>query len=104
MISIVQLEPTLDDDLYKRPRSENPGPILVDGEEGHYEIERLIKKAIRIKRGKKTSEYLVRWKDWGLEYGIWYKKSDLQHAKKLIEDYAREAVGWFRRKSKRHKQ
>ena len=56
-----------------------------------FEIERLLNKRI-IKRGRKgITQYLVRWRGYGLEHDQWYNVADLDNAKKLIDDYESES-------------
>jgi hypothetical protein len=82
------LEPSLalGSDPYNRPILDQPGAIEVDGEQ-EWEIERLLNKRI-IKKGRGVStQYLVRWKGWGLEYDTWYRIQDLQNAAELVTEY-----------------
>ncbi|KZZ93079.1 Ribonuclease H-like protein [Ascosphaera apis ARSEF 7405] len=85
VLSIAQLEPApQDSDPFHRPVSP-PGPLSVDGDDDHYEIERLL--ATRESRGRR--QYLVKWKGYGDEHNVWYDEADLSHARDLIADFQR---------------
>jgi hypothetical protein len=52
-----------------------------------YEIERIVDKRLRNVRGKKITEYLLRWKGYGAEG---YRLEDLDKTKELIDEYERQ--------------
>lgn len=56
---------------------------------GHYEIECLLDRRIRRRRGRTVTEYLVRWKGWGLQFDAWYNLKDLGDVQELVEEYER---------------
>lgn len=89
VISVAHLDPA--------PRSADPfgrepprsGPISeadAGGFSDVYEIQSLLSRRHRTVRGKRRTEYLVKWKGWGNEHNAWYDSSDLTHAKEAIAD------------------
>lgn len=86
VISVAHLEPATDpaDDPYQRRRPAIP--LIVDGQE-EYEIDRLVnKRPIRRGRGWST-QYLVRWKNCGLEEDMWLPERELGNASGLVNEY-----------------
>ena len=63
--------------------------MSADGQE--YDVERLLNKRI-IKKGRGlATEYLLRWRGYGLEFDRWYNIKDLQDALELVQEYDEEA-------------
>ncbi len=90
MISVAQLEPAATtvaggaSDPYGRRI--NPEPPPIHNESDDTEVDRILKK--RITRGK--LECLLKWKDWGNEYSVWYMIEDLSNAMDLGHDFERK--------------
>jgi len=90
VFSVVWLEPYPNPDPFNRPEPERPGTVFVEGDtetEQSYELDRILDKRIVIRRKKRITEYLVRWKGWPPEYDQWLKDSELSKAQDLVEDY-----------------
>ena len=71
VVSVAHLKPVINSakDSYRRRRS--PPSVIVLNEENEYEIEKLIRKR-RIRRGRDWStQYLIRWRDYGPEHDTW---------------------------------
>ena len=87
VVSVRQLVPYPGDDPFGR-RSPAPGPIWVEGDDDEwksYEIERLVQK-----RKTKTGaiEYLVRWKGYGPQDDMWYRREVLmENASDMVEEF-----------------
>ena len=67
------------------PNFKRPPPEIVAGEEGHYEIERILKD--RPTRNRKSTEYLVKWKDYPEAENSWIPQKELSHAQELLANY-----------------
>lgn len=71
VFSVAQLEPWPGIDSFDRPLSQKPDSVFVEGDTDEYkfyEIDRLLNKRVR-RRGKGYStDYLLRWQGYGLEY------------------------------------
>ena len=84
VVSIAQLEPTVDPASDPYERRIRPLPTVIDKD-----IERLIRKRVRrIGRSKqKFTEYLVRFAGQGPEHDLWMTTQQLSHAKYFIDAY-----------------
>ena len=60
--------------------------MTVDGEE-EYEVEAIIRSALRGRGRGRKQHYLVRWKGYGPEYDEWIPGDELEHARDLIDAY-----------------
>lgn len=79
-------------DPFQRPMPTNPGPVHMEGDTEDlqsWEIEKLLNKRTRTRRGKKIVQYQVRWLGWGPEWDQWYDLDELGNAKELVEEYER---------------
>ena len=96
VISVAHLEPATDPntDPYKRPRPEQPPAVEIDGEDGHYEISKVLDKRTRRRGLGQSIEYLIQWTGYGPEDNTWMNVKDLGNAEDLVKDYEqRVAVG-----------
>jgi len=62
-----------------------PPPEIVGGEEGHYEIEKILQ--LRPTRNKRSTEYLVYWKGYTDTDRTWVPAKELTHAKELVQEF-----------------
>jgi len=67
------------------PNFARPPPEIVGGEEGHYEIEKILQS--RPTRNKKSTEYLVHWKGYTDADRTWVPAKELTHAKELVQEF-----------------
>src|SRR5260221_3159194 len=67
------------------PNFELPTPEIVEGEEGHYEIERIL--TSRPTRNRKSTQYLVKWKGYPDSENSWIPEKELSHAKELLTKF-----------------
>src|SRR5260221_2719490 len=67
------------------PNFELPTPEIVEGEEGHYEIERIL--TSRPTRNRKSTQYLVKWKGYPDSENSWIPEKELSHAKELLAKF-----------------
>ena len=92
VISVVFLEPaTAGEDPFAR--TPPPAPAVVvegDVDDSSYEVSAIVKK--RYNRRRRTTEYLVRWKDYGAEHDQWFDEDELHHCRQLVFEYE-TAVG-----------
>ena len=86
VISIAQLEPAKIDPFERE--APPPLPITIEGEE-EYEIEAIVRSALRGRGHHRRQHYLVRWKGYGPESDEWIAVNELSHAKDLIDEYER---------------
>ena len=89
VISVAHLEPKKKDP-FQRPMPTNPGPVHMEGDTEDlqsWEIEKLLNKRTRTRKGKKIVQYQVRWLGWGPEWDQWYDLDKLDNAKELVEEY-----------------
>ncbi|GAB5489773.1 MAG: hypothetical protein Pars2KO_33430 [Parasphingorhabdus sp.] len=71
---------------YGQRELEAPPPELVEGQE-EYEVERIVDHRER-RRGRQTvTEYLVKWRGYGMEEALWLPFSELQNALQAVADY-----------------
>src|SRR5258707_6598927 len=67
------------------PNFELPTPEIVEGEKGHYEIERIL--TSRPTRNRKSTQYLVKWKGYPDSENSWIPEKELSHAKELLAKF-----------------
>jgi len=67
------------------PNFTRPPPEIVGGEEGHYEIEKILQS--QPTRNKKSTEYLVHWKGYTNADRTWVPAKELTHAKELVQEF-----------------
>jgi len=67
------------------PNFARPPPEIVGGEEGHYEIEKILQS--RPTRNKKSTEYLVHWKGYTDADRTWVPAKELTHTKELVREF-----------------
>jgi hypothetical protein len=73
-----------------RPNYAHPPPEIVEGEEGHYEIELIL--TSRPTRNQKSTQYLVKWKGYPDSENSWIPTKELTHAQELLKAWnARKA-------------
>ena len=60
------------------PNFERPAPEIVAGEEGHYEIEKIL--ASKPTRNRKSTQYLIKWKGYPDADNTWLPAKELSHA------------------------
>ena len=93
VFTVAQLEPCPppEEDPFQRPQPQHIPPVSTNKDgSGNYKILRLLNKR-SIKRGRGlTTQYLVRWKDYGPKFNKWYSVKDLGDASELIADYEEE--------------
>ena len=93
VISVTQLESVLaDEDSYKRKRSNYSNEVKVEDILNiswmkFYEVEKLVDRRIRKYDQITIKQYLLRWKDYDLEYNEWKSISALEKFLNLIEEY-----------------
>jgi hypothetical protein len=72
------------------PNYARPPLEIVEGEEGHYEIELIL--ASRLTRNWKSTQYLVKWKGYQDSENSWIPAKELTHAQELLKAWdARKA-------------
>jgi hypothetical protein len=62
-----------------------PPPEIIEGEEGHYEIEQIL--ASRPTRNRKSTQYLVKWKGYPDSENSWLPAKELTHAGDLLAQF-----------------
>ena len=67
------------------PNFERPPPEIVEGEEGHYEIDKIL--AARPTQNRKSTQYFVHWKGYTDADNSWIPVGELTHAKELIKEF-----------------
>jgi Chromo (CHRromatin Organisation MOdifier) domain len=67
------------------PNHERPSPEIVNGEEGHYEIESILK--ARPTRNKKSTQYLIKWKGYPESENSWLPEKELTHTTELLNNF-----------------
>jgi len=72
------------------PNFAHPPPEIVGGEEGHYEIERIL--TSRPTRNRKSTQYLVKWKGYPDLENSWLPAKELQSACELLKQFHNHQV------------
>ena len=67
------------------PNFARPPPEIIGGEEGHYEIEKILQ--ARPTRNKKSTQYLVKWKGYPDSENSWLPARELTHAQELVRNF-----------------
>ena len=67
------------------PNFEWPPPEIIEGEEGHYEIDKIL--AACPTQNRKSTQYFVHWKGYTDADNLWIPTGELTHAKKLITEF-----------------
>jgi hypothetical protein len=67
------------------PNHEKPTPEIVNGEEGHYEIEAIL--MAWPTRNKKSTQYLIKWKGYPASENSWLPEKELTNAKELLNQF-----------------
>jgi len=67
------------------PNFARPPPEIVGGEEGHYEIERIL--TSHPTRNRKSTQYLVKWKGYPDSENSWLPTKELQSARELLKQF-----------------
>jgi len=67
------------------PNFEQPPPEIIRGEEGHYEIDKIL--AARPTRNRKSTQYFVHWKGNTDADNSWIPAGELTHAKELVTKF-----------------
>jgi len=67
------------------PNFEQPPPEIIGGEEGHYEIDKVL--AARPTRNYKSTQYFVHWKGYTDADNSWIPAGELTHAKELVAEF-----------------
>ena len=62
-----------------------PPPEIIGGEEGHYEIEKILQ--AHPTRNKRSMQYLVKWKGYPDSENSWLPARELTHAQELVCDF-----------------
>jgi hypothetical protein len=65
------------------PNYARPPPEIVEGEEGHYEIELIL--ASRPTRNQKSMQYLVKWTGYPDSENSWIPAKELTHTQELLK-------------------
>ena len=67
------------------PNFAQPPPEIIGGEEGHYEIEKILQACPT--RNRKSTQYLVKWKGYPDSENSWLPAKELTHAQELVCDF-----------------
>jgi len=67
------------------PNFTRPPPEIVGGEEGHYEIKKILQ--LQPTRNRRSTEYLVHWKGYTDMDRTWVPAKELTHAKELVQEF-----------------
>ena len=71
------------DPIMERPQPTNPEPILADGEEPEYEVERVLDSRMHYRK----LQYLVQWKGYGPENNSWEPADNLANCPELVNEF-----------------
>jgi len=72
------------------PNFARPPPEIVGGEEGHYEIEKILTSCPT--RNRKSTQYLVKWKGYPDSENSWLPAKELQSARDLLKQFHEQQV------------
>jgi hypothetical protein len=67
------------------PNHEKPAPKIVNGKEGHYEIEAIL--MARPTHNKKSMQYLIKWKGYPALENSWLSEKELTNVKELLNQF-----------------
>jgi len=67
------------------PNFEQPPPEIIGGEEGHYEIDKVL--AARPTQNCKSTQYFIYWKGYTDADNSWIPAGELTHAKELVAEF-----------------
>jgi hypothetical protein len=67
------------------PNYEKPAPEIINDEEGHYEIEEILK--ARPTRNRKSTQYLIKWKGYPASENSWLPEKELTNARELLDQF-----------------
>src|SRR5260221_4257720 len=67
------------------PNFEQPLPEIIEGKEGHYEIEWI--RTSHPTRNRKSTQYLVKWKGYPDSENSWIPEKELSHTNKLLAKF-----------------
>ena len=67
------------------PNFKRPPPEIIGGEEGHYEIDKVL--AAHPTRNCKSTQYFVHWKGYTDADNSWIPAGELTHAKELVTEF-----------------
>jgi hypothetical protein len=84
VISVAQLEPFREDPFERQQPA--PPPVTVEGEE-EYEVESIIKTAMRGRGRQRRLYYLVRWKGYGPEHDSWVPEENMANSEELVREF-----------------
>ena len=89
VISVAHLERfPQDPDPFNRPHNHEPGPVAAqDDDAPEYEIERLLGRRVKTRRGHLVVQYLVKWLGYSAAANQWYDLDDLGDALDLVKAY-----------------
>ena len=68
-----------------RPNFAWPPPEIIGGEEGHYEIEKILQ--AQPTRNKKSTQYLIKWKGYPDSENSWLPAKELTHTQDLVHNF-----------------
>jgi hypothetical protein len=69
------------------PNHEKPTPEIVNGKEGHYEIEAIL--MAQPTQNRKSMQYLIKWKGYPASENSWLPEKELTNAKELLDKLLR---------------
>src|SRR5882672_5843955 len=72
------------------PNFELPPPEIIEGEEGHYEIEKILMS--RPTRNRKSTQYLVKWKGYPDSENSSLTEQELTHAQELLTKFHKPRI------------
>ena len=78
------LKPYMETSAYE-PNFTRPPLEIIGGEEGHYEIEKILQACPT--RNKRSTQYLVKWKGYPDSKNSWLPAKELTHAQELVHDF-----------------